>query len=180
MKLLQAITPVAMKITPATMKTNASTTSAALEVSRRETMFLIGPSSTRPPIAITANDAPHRMTGVGRIVTAAASLRICSYRRHGVLSTSASDRLVVVFARRVRSADRLRFVPATDRGRVRAHTSKEENMIGGRRALLYVVGVLVIFLLVGVCSTNNGGKKVAFNVTVTDIEQGAAPGESLH
>jgi hypothetical protein len=88
--------------------------------------------------------------------------------------------LVVVFARRVRSADRLRFVPATDRGRVRAHTSKEENMIGGRRALLYVVGVLVIFLLVGVCSTNNGGKKVAFNVTVTDIEQGAAPGESLH
>src|ERR1700737_2557970 len=69
MKLLQAITPVAMKITPATMKTNASTTSAALEVSWRETMFLIGPSSTRPPIAITANDAPHRMTGVGRIVT---------------------------------------------------------------------------------------------------------------
>jgi hypothetical protein len=53
-------------------------------------------------------------------------------------------------------------------------------MIGGRRALLYVVGVLVIFILVGVCSTNNGGKKVAFNVTVTDMGQGAPPGESLH
>jgi hypothetical protein len=56
----------------------------------------------------------------------------------------------------------------------------EENMIGSRRALVYVIGVLVIFILVGVCSTNSGGKKVAFNLTVTEMEEGAAPGESLH
>ena len=53
-------------------------------------------------------------------------------------------------------------------------------MIGSRRALVYVIGVLVIFLLVGVCSTNSGGKKAAFNVTVTDMAEGTAPGESLH
>ena len=53
-------------------------------------------------------------------------------------------------------------------------------MGGSRRALVYVIGVLVIFILVGVCSTNSGDKKAAFNVTVTNMEEGAAPGESLH
>src|ERR1700730_42287 len=128
MKLLQAITPVAMKITPATMKTNASTTSAALEVSWRETMFLIGPSSTRPPIVITANDAPHRMTGVGRIVTAAASLRICSYRRHGVLSRllgvqALSSAIQLCLGRAKRYRVRLKLKRVVGRGGLEPPTS---------------------------------------------------------